>query len=225
MVIQKFFMEMIEALIVLTILSFLYKGENKFYRIAENLMIGITIAFTFYTGGSSIYNSLISPLIYEGKLVGIISLILSLLLFFRFIPSVTHLTRIPISFLLGVGSGVALVGIPKSQILIHLSVNNLLGPTPLDAINNIIYAVALFSAIAYFIFTKEHTGILGGVAKLGRIFIMVNFGAVLGALTSARIGRASYMAIALLVTKGGRIITTIVIIISVIYLIWWYQKR
>jgi len=43
------------------------------------------------------------------------------------------------------------------------------------------------SALVYFYFSKEHTGVVGGVARLGIWFLMVSFGAAFGFTVMARI--------------------------------------
>jgi hypothetical protein len=52
---------------------------------------------------------------------------------------------------------------------------------------NTLLIVGVVSALVYFYFSKEHTGLLGGTARLGIWFLMVSFGAAFGYTVMARI--------------------------------------
>ena len=55
------------------------------------------------------------------------------------------------------------------------------------SVNNVILVVGLVATLVFFFFSKEHTGPLGGVAKVGIYFLMVSFGASYGYTVMARI--------------------------------------
>jgi len=51
----------------------------------------------------------------------------------------------------------------------------------LDVVNWLIVLICTISVVIYFTFTKEHTGVLGKIAKIGRWSMMIAFGATFGA--------------------------------------------
>jgi hypothetical protein len=61
----------------------------------------------------------------------------------------------------------------------------------------IIIVIGVVSTLIYFYFSKEHTGVLGVVAKVGIWFIMISFGAHFGYTVMGRvsllIGRVQFL--------------------------------
>ena len=66
-----------------------------------------------------------------------------------------------------------------------------------DFLLALIVVVGVVSTLVYFYFSKEHKGLLGGVAKTGIWFIMISFGAHFGYTVMARIslliGRVQFL--------------------------------
>jgi hypothetical protein len=218
-------LEILQAILVLMTWSFLFVGENPFFRLIENLLVGLAMGFTFYTGATVIYRSVISPLMLNFDLISLGGLIMGLLLWTRLSREFSYWARIPSSWLMGVGAAVALVAIPKSQILAQLQVGSFVDPNIFQSLSNIVFAVGLFTTIFYFIFIRTDIGSQGFVSKLGRIFLMVNFGAVLGTSMTTRIAFSLGGIIPLTATYSGQIVTAVAIILSGIYILWQHQTK
>ena len=64
-------------------------------------------------------------------------------------------------------------------------------------IGNVLLVLGLLSTLIFFFFSKEHTGAVGGAARVGVYFLMVSFGASYGYTVMARvsllIGRVMYL--------------------------------
>jgi hypothetical protein len=58
---------------------------------------------------------------------------------------------------------------------------------PLVNVNNIVVFVGCITTLFYFYFSREHTGALGAVSRIGIIFIMIGFGASFGYTVMSRI--------------------------------------
>jgi len=172
----------IAALLTLAIYSFLYK-DNPFYKFAEYLLVGISIGY-----GVSIYwhNTIITkvynPLVHEKDFLVIIPLILGLLMFSRFFKSYSHLSRMPIAFIVGAGTGLS---IPSSFEFLFKQVQGTM-PASLD-VGNLIIIVGVITTLVYFFFSMEHKGFVGKVSRIGITFIMIAFGAAFGYTIMARI--------------------------------------
>ncbi len=172
----------IAALLTLAIYSFLYK-DNIFYKFAEKLLVGISIGYIL-----SVYwhNTIIAkvwnPLVHDKDFLIIIPLILGLLMFSRLIPKYAHFSRIPIAFVVGVGTGMS---VPSSFENLFKQVQ---GTMPAEfTINNVIIIVGVISTLVYFFFSVEHKGFVGKVSRVGITFLMIAFGAAFGATIMARI--------------------------------------
>ena len=115
----------------------------------------------------------------------VILAVLSILMFIPTIidPKIDWVSRWPIAFTVGIGSGLGLVATIQGYLLPQIS-DTL---RPLINVNNIVVFVGVISTLFYFYFSKEHKGALGAVSRVGIVFIMVSFGASFGYTVMARI--------------------------------------
>jgi len=178
------------ALLTLCIFSFLYR-DNLFYRFAEHLFVGVSAGYLVaLTWHNQIRPNLIVPLFIDGNLLYIVPLVFALCYFARFIPRIGHFIRLPISFLLGWGSGVAIPAVFQRDIL-RQTQGTLLTRNAFNDWDSGLWAVVILigviSTLIYFFFSRERKGILKPIANLGIIFIMLGFGASFGYTVMARI--------------------------------------
>lgn len=172
----------IAALFTLAIYSFLYK-DNVFYKIAEKILVGVSIGYLL-----SVYwhNTIIAkvwnPLIQDKNFLVIIPLILGLLMFSRLFRGRAYLSRIPIAFVVGTGTGMA---VPSSFENLFKQIQGTM-PT-VFSIGNIVILIGVITTLVYFFFSLEHKGFIGKVSRVGITFIMIGFGAAFGATIMARI--------------------------------------
>ncbi len=137
-----------------------------------------------------IYPNLVIPLFKQGNIIFIIPFAFGILYFTRFIPKLAYLIRLPIAFLIGWGSGVAIPATFQTYI-IKQTQGTLLVPDAFlrwdSGLWAVIGLVGVVSTLIYFFFSKERKGILKPTANLGIIFIMLGFGASFGYTVMARI--------------------------------------
>ena len=57
----------------------------------------------------------------------------------------------------------------------------------IDVINQLIILVGVLSGLIYFFFSKEHTGVIGKISRLGVYFLMIKFGASFGFAVMGRV--------------------------------------
>jgi hypothetical protein len=166
----------IEMSLVLMAWSLLYR-DNILYRIAENLTVGWFMAMSLVVGLDILKSHVYTPLIIRGEWLSptLIVTILGLLYLLRLLPETRWLARWPISFMAGVASAVAVKGVIYAQI-IRLVTMKSWAVGGLESINNIIIATFTFTGLCYFIFTREHKGVLGALAGFGKYALMICFG-------------------------------------------------
>ena len=178
------------AFLTLCIFSFLYR-DNILYRFAEHLFVGVSAGYLVaLTWHNQIRPNLIEPLFIQGNLLYIIPLLFALCYFARFIPRFNHLIRLPIAFVLGWGSGVAIPAFFQRDILRQTQGTLLVGEafTRWDTgLWAVVILVGVISTLIYFFFSRERKGVIKPVANLGIIFIMLGFGASFGYTVMARI--------------------------------------
>ena len=192
----------VAALLTLCIYSFLYR-DNPFYRFAEHLFVGISVGyFTVLTIHQGLIPFAWDPLaaaFKEKEWVGLVRFIpigIGLLFFARLAPTHAWLIRYPIAILIGVGSGLAIPNVMRADIFrqIHGTLTPFaelhasgwaLGPFQFFGI--ILMLVGVISTLTYFFFSVEHRGVVGGVSKVGIVFLMIGFGSAFGNTVMGRV--------------------------------------
>jgi hypothetical protein len=192
------------AFLTLSIFSFLYK-DNPFYRLAEHLIVGISagywIAILYHTSLKDLwiepmaanFTALFTPggptYLEVGRvLTNIIPGVLGLMMFFRFFSRISWLSRWPIAFYLAITAGVALPLYLQSFTVRQMQASMIaLRGTPYEIISDLIIIAGTISGLAYFYFSLQHKGVVGGMAKFGIWILMIGFGSTFGYTVMSRI--------------------------------------
>ena len=147
--------------------------------------------------------------------------IIGLMLFFRYIPKIAWISRFSLAFYLGAASGISIPNTFQTRILGQLrgtivedTASGAVVPlfsidawrdffaapgigTFFDAISGPLFILGVICTLSYFFFSKEHKGVLGGMAKIGIWFLMIGFGASFGYTVMGRvsllIGRVQFL--------------------------------
>jgi len=189
----------VAGLLTLAILSFLYR-DNPVYRMAESLLIGVSIGyFLVITWSNTLMDLLFVPLFGDGRWSLLIPLGLGLLMFGRFHRKTSHWSRLAIAVLIGSGAGVAIPVMLEARTLRQLSatVAPLVTSSGMPDVSVVVVLAGVLTTLSYFYFSREHRGVLGGSAKLGTYFLMVFFGTTFGYTVMSRmstfIGRMEFL--------------------------------
>jgi hypothetical protein len=190
---QPFVYYFLPAFFTLAVYSFLFK-DNPWFKLAEHVFAGLSAGY--YAGlifHAVIRQQMFVPMISAGRYDLIIPGIFGCMLFIRFFPRGRWLTRIPLAFVIGTTAGIMFLQQLHGLILPQMKSTLL----PLNSFGNIVIIVGVLTTLVYFYFSKPHTGILGGTAKVGIWFIMISFGAHFGYTVMARvsllIGRMQFL--------------------------------
>jgi hypothetical protein len=197
----------IATALTLMMYSFLYK-DNIFYKFGEHLYVGVSVG---YLVNIEWYNVIlpmfIVPVFYQRNFILFFPALLGLMMLMRFVRQVSWLSRTPMAFIIGVGSGLAIPAVMNASILEQLNATiKQLWITPVaantgmwwwDTISLWIIFVGVLSVLFYFYFSIEHKGIVGKLGTVGIWFIMISFGASFGYTVMARIslliGRVQFL--------------------------------
>lgn len=196
----EIFQTWVIAFFTLALFSFLYK-DNPFYKLAENIFAGLTAGYQVgLIWDTIIMQKLWDPLTQNGEWITVIPGVLGFLMFSRFFPKISWLSRVPLAVVFGVTSGVFLTTqlhglvLPQMQSTMLALWSNQGFVASLLAV---VIIVGVLSTLIYFYFSHEHTGALGVTAKVGIWFIMVSFGAHFGYTVMGRvsllIGRVQFL--------------------------------
>ncbi len=187
----------IAGVLTLAILTFLYR-DNPVYRLAESLLIGVSIGYTLVT----VWNTTLMDLLFEplggGEVALVVPLLLGLMMFARFYGKTMPLSRIPIAVMIGSGAGIAIPVMLEARTIrqIEATTTSLVSAGSLD-LAALVVLIGVITTLLYFYFSREHEGMLGGTAKVGTWFLMVFFGTTFGYTVMSRmstfIGRMEFL--------------------------------
>ncbi|MBN1953538.1 MAG: hypothetical protein JW900_00690 [Anaerolineae bacterium] len=190
---------------LLTILILTYfLHDNPLYRLALHLLVGATVGYaaaivTYTVFLQMVLPSLLEPVGSIERYAIIMPLVLGLLLLLKGFPRsrLVSLGNISTAFLVGVGSAVAvggaLFGTLIPQILALGSLNEWLSAGGSTLINGLVVTLGTICTLLAFVFTVPRHPIFHGLwdqtvgllGKLGRIFLLIAFGAVFATALTA----------------------------------------
>lgn len=182
------------GLAMLGIFSFIFK-ENAVYRAFEHIYVGLAAGYAVSVAFGNIYDRAWTPLTRNGQYVWLIPLILGLMLYTRFFRSISWVSRWPMAFIVGIGTGLSIFGVINTQLIgqtraamISLIAKDSAGVFVLSrTINNVVMVVGIFCVISYFFFSWKQTEPLRRVSSVGRFYMMIAFGVAFGNVVMGRI--------------------------------------
>ena len=189
---------------LLTVMIFSYiLGDNPAFRLAAYLFVGVTAGYvTVIVFDQVLYPQLFQPL-FNGQILTIIPLILSLLLLLKVFPPLARFGNIPMAYLVGAGAAVMVGGAILGTIFPQISGTAMLFNLNTAVTNQIDPAYALFDRILilvgtvttlmFFYFgTKANSGqtpqrseFIETLASVGQIFIGITLGALFAGVYSS----------------------------------------
>lgn len=153
--------------------SFLYK-ENPFYRFVEHAFIGLGSGYALVAGYTNIINKAWTPLS-KGRIEFLIPIGLGLMLFGRFTKGLAWTARIPLAFVVGMGSAIALRGSVQAEFVEQIKA----AMTPINSLDNLLILLGTLGVLAFFLFTvKQDTPVMQSASYVGRVTMMLCFGAI-----------------------------------------------
>ncbi len=195
---------------ILTILVFSYlAGDNILFRIVIYAFIGITAGYvTLILFSQVFWPRLFLPIItgsLTNKVIGVVGLIMSILLFMKLSPKLARLGNLPMGFLVGVGAAVAIGGavtgtlIPQFMASINLP---FLQPTTHPQIyswepivNGVLMVLGTLTTLIYFQYGARQSRdgkirrgwLIEILAWIGKVIAGISFGAIFAGVLSATI--------------------------------------
>ncbi len=180
----------LQALFTILLISIVFK-DNPAYRFAEHTYVGL---FAGYGVALAFFNyirpNVQDNLMKKGQYIYLIPIILGLLMYTRYIKPIAWLARYTISFNLGIGTGYVLSKDFKPFFVDQVKATFLLLWGTGDwwkTLSNWIYVVGTVCALVYFLFTLQKKGVQGKVSYVGRVVMMIAFGAAFGNTVMARV--------------------------------------
>jgi len=162
--------------------------DSPLYRFAERTVVGVTAGVLTAQGIDNIRKLAWMPLM-DGAVVNIIPILIGLLMFTRISKKYSYLSRYPIVLMLGSGIAAGMVRSIPAEIITQttgLFTSIPSGATLLNILDLIIVPLFAATTLLFFTYTREHTGGLGILTKIGRYAMMFGLGANFGNMVATR---------------------------------------
>jgi hypothetical protein len=179
----------VSALLTIFAYSIIFK-DNPFYKLSEHILVGLSAGYLFITSLAFANDQSIQPFFTgKGLLVAGVSLVLGVLLFTKFFKRTVWLSNFAIAVLVGTATGVTLRGYITAQLMdqVKATIVPIASFQPYDLFNTLLSLLIIVSTLAYFLFSVEHKGAVGVMAKIGRYGMMAAFGAAYGGTVMTRL--------------------------------------
>lgn len=180
----------LQAIFTIVLLSAVFK-DNPAYRFAEHTYVGLFagygVALTFF---NYIRPNVTDKIIAKGLYSYLIPIGIGLLIYTRYIKSISWLSRYTICFQLGIGSGYVLAKDFKPFFVDQVRATFLLLWGTGDwwkTVSNWLYVLGVVTTLVYFLFTIQKKGFQGRISMVGRYTMMIAFGAAFGNTVMARV--------------------------------------
>ena len=195
----------VAALCCLGIFSFLWR-ENKVYRFFEHVFAGVAggygLLMTWYDGlrpkwweplrggVTGLAHGELTRAHWSAVAAGIAAVLVGSMWYFQAFPKYRWVSRVIIGLLLGTYAGLTFKGVFGTAMpQVTTSFKPVYVPGHVgESLSNVVFVVALACTMAYFLFAVRPTNRpVAGAARLGRLFLMVAFGAFFGNTVMARL--------------------------------------
>jgi hypothetical protein len=177
------------AFVTLAIFSLLYR-DNPFYRFAEHLLVGVSAGYYliqyFY---SALIRKFYVPVFQQHDYWLFPGGVLGLIMLLRLTRRWQWISRYAIAFYVAAWSGYLIPSVMQERILAQLAgtIPVFHGASAGAIVGGLILLFGVASILVYFYFSAEHRGALGGVSRVGIVFLMIGFGASFGYTVMGRV--------------------------------------
>jgi hypothetical protein len=157
--------------------SWTYK-DNVLFKVATVASVAGGAANGLLVNFNGVWQKAVLPVLDGSKVWLIIPIILGIMLAGVFDTRYAWLARFPTVLMMGVSIGAMITGVMSAQILGQIgdTVSGLSTASGLALINQLLILVGVVCSILYFTYSKEHTGVLGSVTRIGRYFLLASLG-------------------------------------------------
>jgi hypothetical protein len=171
------------AIATLAIYSALFK-DNPVLKLFEHIFVGMGASWSLIQGFQNFRTRAWTPLTTKGDYLLLVPVILGLLLYTRFFKQYSWVSRIPMSYLVGLGIGLSVRGAAESDLVRQIQASF----TPLGSLDSILLFVGTLGTLLFFVFVSgKGFDWFRPVGMLGRWTIMLAFGAAFGNAVQGRI--------------------------------------
>jgi len=164
-------------------------GVNPWLRFVESTWVGCVVAYFTAVGIRSVLTLGIAP-IQGGQVFNVIPILVGVLLFAQFIPKYRNFSKLGVSLMIGIGTGLGIRGAIDGMLLKQIEatfISPIVSGDLMASFNNILIIVMVITTLMYFVFSHEFKGASSNLLKIGRWSMMIAFGAGFGNTVTFRV--------------------------------------
>lgn len=208
----------VAAFLTLAIFSFLF-GDNPLYKVAESIFVGASAAYAmvvqFWSAFMGMLVGRLTPDLARMSFAPgseqiqdwwyLIPLALGICMLWRLMPMGQWISRWPLAFFIAVFAGLRLYVHFESDFIVQIRSTILplivfAADGSFDIKTSLWNSTMVFGTLAcltYFFFSLEHTGVVGGISRVGIYLLMITFGVGFALTVMSRysllIGRMNFL--------------------------------
>lgn len=179
--------------VTLALYSFLYK-DNPVFKLAEHAYVGVVAAYEIaQVWYQNILADIINPLAGKSENAEpvwsiVLPTLLGVLLLTRLVGKAVWLSRLAFGLIVGLGAGLLIPRRVSAYLIqqVEPTVTAVFPAAGFD-LNAAFVLVGVVCVLVYFSFSIDHSGVVGGISRVGIWFLMVSFGASFGYTVMARL--------------------------------------
>jgi hypothetical protein len=179
--------------------SFQLYRENRFYRFAEYTALAASLGNGVVIAIEYIRKTFVTPSLQGGPgILYLLAVVFAFLLAANYSREYKWIARYPMAIIVGVGMAIALRTSLETEVAkqVWAAMTSIIGGpyTPLD---NAVTSIITIIVIAYFLMIPKYTGRASYLLRIARYFMMIGFGATIGARVPSFLawtsGRITYL--------------------------------
>lgn len=179
---------LIPAICTIAALSSVFFKKNPLFDVVQTIFLGVTAGHVFVVNIGIIKSSGWNRLM-NGDMTALVPLILGVMVLARLSRTWSWVGRVPLAIIGATGAALGLRGALQAEIMQQIEATLV----PLNSLDNVLLFVGVFASLTYFLFssqaTKPFTKIpaLKYIPEVGKVVLMVAFGASFGNATMGRL--------------------------------------
>ncbi len=178
------------ALVTIGTYSILFK-DNPIYRVLESIFVAILAGHAVVVNWFSFQKpTLVGRLAENHEYSVLIPLFLAALMYFRYSKKQAWVARYSMSFVMGIGAAYVLTKNLKPMFLTQAKATMIslwVEGNWQSTLNNLVVVLGVVSVLMYFFFTVKKEGTVKFFGSIGRIYLMIAFGALFGDTVMGRV--------------------------------------
>jgi hypothetical protein len=179
---------LIPAICTIAALSSVFFKKNPLFDVVQAIFLGLTAGHVLVVNAGIIKSSGWNRLM-KGEIAALVPLVLGVMVLARLVRHWSWMGRVPLAIIGATGAALGLRGAVQAQVIQQIGATLV----PLTSFDNTLLFIGVFTTLTYFLFSSQATKpfsqniVLKYIPEIGKVILMVAFGASFGNATMGRL--------------------------------------